>query len=203
MWPERIVWSSVTWQILVLKIKVCRWEAMCGIRGNERIQQELQELAPIRSAADRLVTQCCGVKARKKTLDVRHSCKLQISQQWWKVRKKRSVEKMRSTEESAGSVTSVFRSPWDSAGKKDMHLMSLQFHAQGKRGVFAEANGRDTWQQDERQDRIVNGTQDTRCEPPNYNFFLTLTKLPLLLRKEERFAFCLLDEFISAWLIHS
>ena len=39
---------------------------MCGIRGNERIQQELQELAPIRSAADRLVTQCCGVKARKK-----------------------------------------------------------------------------------------------------------------------------------------
>lgn len=54
---------------------------MCGIRGNERIQQELQELAPIRSAADRLVTQCCGVKARKRTLDVRHSCKLQISQQ--------------------------------------------------------------------------------------------------------------------------
>lgn len=52
-----------------------------AIRGNERIQQELQELAPIRSAADRLVTQCCGVKARKKTLDVRHSCKLQISQQ--------------------------------------------------------------------------------------------------------------------------
>lgn len=37
-----------------------------AIRGNERIQQELQELAPIRSAADRLVTQCCGVKVRKK-----------------------------------------------------------------------------------------------------------------------------------------
>ena len=59
-----------------------------------------------------------------------------------------------------------FSFTWDSAG--DMHLMSLQFHAQGKRGVFAEANGRDTWQQDERQDRIVNGTQDTRCAPPNY-----------------------------------
>lgn len=101
---------------------------------------------------------------------------------------------MRSTEESAGLLTSVFRHP----GILLAICISCQFHAQGKRGVFAEANGRDTWQQDERQDRIVNGTQDTRCEPPNYNFFLTLTKLPLLLRKEERFAFCLLDEFISA-----
>lgn len=100
---------------------------------------------------------------------------------------------MRSTEESAGTKPPLSENPWDSAGKKDMHLMS-----QGKRGVFAEANGRDAWQQDERQDRIVNGTQDTRCAPPNYNFFLTLTKLPLLLRKEERFAFCFLDEFISA-----